>query len=208
MIVATMTAPSLDAPRRRRADGLVPCCLAVVAALAACTAPTVSPSASPTGPEPTGPAPTTTLAGGCPVAEQTGALRSNTLVDLDLSSDGLSDTVVLTLGEPASNPTGSGTGLLKAGVPPFLSGGSGEEVEVLGEHFVEVRLSSMAITDDNGVPTYEGPSSLKPDMLAVKQVELTEAFEGVYNFVIGYDGNGCVDLVADETGRVVITIGH
>jgi hypothetical protein len=38
---------------------------------------------------------------------------------------------------------------------------------------------------------------------------MTEAFEGVYNFVIGYDGNGCVGLVDDEvTKTLTITIGH
>ncbi|MBI2777851.1 MAG: hypothetical protein HYX57_11405 [Chloroflexi bacterium] len=204
--------PSLIACARRagrrvargRARG--PALAALVAFVAACGT-TVSPVPSVTGSlPPTGQA---TGGSGCPVAAQSGALRSNTLVDLETRSDGLNDFVTLTLGDPATNPAGTGTGELRAAEPPFVAGASGAEIEVLGAHHVDVKLTEMAITDDAGNPTYVGPTSLKPAMLALKQVEQTEAFEGVYAFVIGYDGNGCVSLASDPaTKTVTITIGH
>lgn len=67
----------------------------------------------------------------------------------------------------------------------------------------------MLIADEVGGTLYQGETSLKPDMVALKQVEMTEAFEGVYNLVIGYDGNGCVTLIDDaRTKTLTITIGH
>ncbi len=135
-------------------------------------------------------------------------MRTNTLVDVQITSDGLSDRVTFTLGEPASEPTGS-TGRLQAVEPPSAQGGSGLPVSVAGTRFVELHLDGMAITDDPGVPTYVGPSSVKPEMLALRHVQMTEAFEGVYNFVIGYDGNGCVGLIGDDDARTLtLTIGH
>ena len=144
----------------------------------------------------------------CLVAPQTGLMRTNTLVDIRIDSDGLSDRITFLLGAPVAEPTG-GTGRLKAVEPPFVDGGSGQPVAIAGSHFVELHMDGMAITDDAGTPTYIGKSSYLPAMLALRQVEMTEAFEGVYNFVIGYDGNGCVGLAGDEAARnLVITIGH
>lgn len=71
-----------------------------------------------------------------------------------------------------------------------MQGGSGQPVEVAGTHFVEFHLDGMLIADEVGGALYQGETSLKPNMVALAQVEMTEAFEGVYNFVIGYDGNG------------------
>jgi len=142
------------------------------------------------------------------VVEQSGPLFSNTLVDVGVDSDGLTDRVTFTLGEPASmirNPVGS----LRAAEPPFIEDGSGEEVEVLGQHHLELRLDPMSMFDDAGQPTFIGEGTIKPNMLTLKQVELTGAFEGVYLFVIGYDGAGCVGLVSDPTERTIrISIGH
>ena len=74
---------------------------------------------------------------------------------------------------------------------------------------MELHLDGMLIADEAGNAVYQGETSVKPDLLALRQVEMTEAFEGVYNFVIGYDGNGCVGLVDDEATRTLtITIGH
>ncbi|MEO7665303.1 MAG: hypothetical protein ABIV26_09270 [Candidatus Limnocylindrales bacterium] len=153
--------------------------------------------------------PVATGSSGCPVSPQTGALHSNTLVGFETSSDGLSDVITFSLGEPASNPAGGGTGSLAAAEPPFTAGGSGAEVAVLGARHVELKLTGMAITDDDGNPTYVGGTSVKPNMLALKQVEELEAFEGVYSFAIGYNGNGCVGLASDPaTKTLTLTLGH
>ena len=203
-----MTGASDRSVRSRR---LALAVVLVVTSLTGCAA-TPSPPASsvrPTVTPPGGaPAPTGTAGGGCPVVEQSGVLRSNTLVDISISSDGLSDRIILALGDPAPEPRGS-TGRLKAVQPPFAQGGSGLPVEVEGTHFVEFRLDGMLLADENGNPTYVGETSVKPGMLALRQVELTEAFEGVYVFVIGYDGNGCVTLLDDATARTLtLTIGR
>lgn len=180
------------------------------AALAGCA--TTSPSRSVAGPAatPAGSAPrsSATSGGGCPVAEQTGLLRSNTLIDLEVGTDGLADLVTLAFGDPAPGPAG-GTGRLRAVEPPFVEGGSGEPVDVLGAHHVELHLDGMLIADETGNATYRGETSITPNMLALRQVEMTEAFEGVYNFVVGYDGNGCVGLADDAAARTLtISIGR
>lgn len=178
-------------------------------------APTSAPSGSAAAPSGTAAtatgtaaAPTGTPGGGCPVAEQSGVLRSNRLLDMTIGSDALSDRITFQLGEPAPEPLGS-TGRLRAVVPPFSQGGSGLPVKVEGTRFVEVRLDGMLLAGEDGSPTYTGPTSVKPGLIALRQVEMTEAFEGVYVFVVGYDGSGCVSLLDDAVARTLtLTIGR
>jgi hypothetical protein len=178
--------------------------LTLVLTLAACVpAPSPAPSGGPT------PAPSPTAGGQpCPFAEQSGPLFTNTLVDVEVDSDGLTDRVTFTLGEPAfmiQNPTGT----LRAVEPPFIEDGSGEEVDVLGEHHLELRMDPMSMFDEAGEPTFIGEGTITPAMLSLRQVELTGAFEGIFLFVIGYDGAGCVALTSDEATRTItIAIGH
>ena len=182
----------------------------IVAALAGCTStstpsPTVGPTATPPKSQA---APSATVNGPCAATEQTGIPGSNTLIDLTIATDGVADRLVFHFGTQALDPTGS-TFRLLAGQPPFVQGGSGQPVEVAGTHFVEFHLDGMLIADEVGGALYQGETSVNPDMLALKQVEMTEAFEGVYNFVIGYDGNGCVALIDDATtNTLTLTIGH
>lgn len=193
-----MTSPSHGATRR-------PTVLAALLAAVALAGCAIGESSAPSVPTPTA---TPVTGGGCPVVEQTGVLRSNTLVGMEIGSSALADRIVFRLGDTAPEPTG-GTGRLKAVRPPFAGGASGLPVAVEGTWFVEFHLDGMLIADQAGNPVYEGETSVRPDLLALRQVEMTEAFEGVYNFVIGYDGNGCVGLVDDEaTKTLTITIGH
>lgn len=122
-----------------------------------------------------------------------------------IGSDGLSDRVAFRLGDPALEPSGS-TGRLRAVRPPFAQGGSGLPVEIEGTRFVELRLDGMLLADETGNPTFAGEASVKPGLLALRQVEMTEAFEGVYIFVIGYDGNGCVTLLDDAAARTLTLV--
>lgn len=166
---------------------------------------TSSATVSPTTASPTTSA---TTDAGCVVAPQSGLLRLNTLLDMTADSDGASDRVTFTFGPIAPGPTG-GMGRLTAATPPFSQGGSGLPVEVLGTHHVMLHLDGMLIVDANGKEVYAGPTSLKPGMIALKAIEETDGFEGVYNFVIGYDGNGCVGLTGDSAaGSLTVTIGH
>lgn len=155
-----------------------------------------------------GPTATAAASGSCPVVEQTGILRSNTLISMEIDSSALADRIVFRLGDAAPEPSGS-TRRLRAVRPPFAQGASGLPVDVEGTWFVELHLDGMLLADESGNPTYAGETSVKPGMPALKQVEMTESFEGVYNFVIGYDGNGCVGLVDDVATRTfTINVGH
>jgi hypothetical protein len=191
---------SIRSIRRR---GFLANLLAVVVAVAVAAACSTAPL-----PHTPTPAPSASGGGGCPVAEQTGVLRSNTLIDMAVSSDGVSDSVTFQLGELAPGPTGS-AGRLKAVDPPFTEGASGLPVEVMGTHFVELHFDGMLIVDEAGTVLYTGETSVKPGLPALRQVEMTEAFEGVYNFVIGYDGGGCVTLTENATANTItVSIGH
>jgi hypothetical protein len=170
---------------------------------------TASPSATPGLPTATA-APTETAvpSGACQFTEQPVVPPSNTLVGLAIASDGTADRLTFTFGEQAANPTET-SGRLRPAMPPFAHAGSGLPVEVLGARFVELHLDGMLIADEAGNGIYRGPASLKPALAALKDVEQTDGFEGVYNFVIGYDGNGCVGLQVNVTARtLLVTIGH
>ena len=135
-------------------------------------------------------------------------LRSNTLIDAIVSSDGVSDSITFQLGEAAPGPIGS-TGRLRPVEPPFFQDGTGLPVTVLGTHFVGLHLEGMLLADEDGAALYQGPTSVKPALLSLRQVEMFEAFEGVYIFVLGYDGNGCVALADDAAAKTLtVTIGH
>lgn len=193
--------------------GLAAIVVVMVAACASNAVPSTTPTTAQGTTFPASPAPTATVGssptdGGCVVAPQSGLLRSNTLIDLVVDSDGGSDRVTFMFGPVAPGPTG-GTGRLTAATPPFSHGGSGLPVDVLGAHHVELHLDGMLIVDEAGNDVFNGPTSLKPGMIALKDVEETDGFEGVYNFVIGYDGNGCVGLTGNTAaGSLTVTIGH
>ena len=201
---------------QRSSIGLAGLAAIVVVMGAACTSsvvPSTAPTTAPGTTFPSSPAPTATdgsspTDGGCVVAPQSGLLRSNTLIDLVVDSDGASDRVTFMFGPVAPGPTG-GTGRLTAATPPFSQGGSGLPIEVLGTHHAVLHLDGMLVVDEAGNDVFKGPTSLKPGMIALKDVEETDGFEGVYNFVIGYDGNGCVGLTGNTaTGSLTVTIGH
>jgi hypothetical protein len=197
-------------PRRAAGTAAVAALTALlgVAGLAGCSS--TSPPAPSGGQTASMPAstPTPAAGGGCRVTEQTGVLRSNTLTHMTATFDGLRDRITFQLGEIAPDPTGS-SGRLRAVAPPFAQGASGLPIEVDGTHFVELHLDGMLIADETGNAVYRGETSVKPGLLAVRQIEMTEAFEGVYNFVIGYVGDGCVGLEDDPAARTLtLTIGH
>lgn len=185
--------------------------LAGIAFLIVACSPTPVPTGAPGTSSPTasdGASPTTGNDAGCVVPPQSGLLRSNTLIDMTVDSDGASDRVTFVFGPIEPGPTG-GTGRLTVATAPFSQGGSGLPVEVLGAHHVQLHLDGMLIVDGAGNALYAGPTSLKPGMIALKAVEETDGFEGVYNFVIGYDGNGCVGLSGNTAaGSLTVTIGH
>ena len=103
-------------------------------------------------------------------------------------------------GDPAS-------GSIQAVEPPFSAAGSGEPIEVPGEHHVAVRFTGMSLYDDTGRPTYDGPTTFRETLPALRAMAQDDAFEGNSGWVIGYDGPGCVTLASAE-GTVSVVIGH
>jgi hypothetical protein len=65
----------------------------------------------------------------------------------------------------------------------------------------------MKIVDDSGSPTYDGPTVITSDGEPIAAVVQEEAFEGVVNWLIGYQGSGCVGVETSSDGlTLTITI--
>ena len=153
--------------------------------------PSASSSSSPTAPT------------ACPVTEATGVLPSSRLVDYRSASAGGLDRLTFTFGESGTEPL-EGRGRLREARPPFSEGGSGLPVEVDGERFLEIRFDGVLVADEEGNAIYEGPLEDRPNLPAVRHVVVTEQFEGVVTFIVGFSGPGCVALSGDPAARTVI----
>ena len=118
------------------------------------------------------------------------------------------DKIVFTFGPSTGIPSGTDpTGELKPTAPPFMHGGSGEPVHVDGQRFVAVTFRGQAVADEQGNPSYTGPSEIHPNALAVRELLLVDNFEGVVTWLVGVDGPGCV-AVSRLTGpdRIVVSV--
>jgi hypothetical protein len=76
-----------------------------------------------------------------------------------------------------------------------------------GQHVVQVRFTGMSLSNDVGQPTYNGPSEVKPDLVALQNAVLFDASEGVIGWYVGYDGSGCLTLLRDSD-EVTLVIAH
>jgi len=180
--------------------------------------PSAKPATSATTPSPSGaavssPAPSSAIATPagsgfvCPVASQTGLLPSDRLVDLAISSTPTHDLLTFVFAASAPGPAGPARGSLDAATPPFSFAGSGQTIDLLGQHAVRVRFSGMTIASDTGEATYHGPTDAKPGLPALREAIQYDASEGIVGWYVGYDGPGCVNLVRDAN-NVTITIDH
>ncbi len=98
-------------------------------------------------------------------------------------------------------------GRLEAAIPPYTHAGSGAPIEVTGEHVLQIRFSGMSLSNDVGQETYTGPTEIKPDMNGLRHAVLFDASEGVVGWYVGYNGTGCVTLVANGN-EVTVSIAH
>ena len=156
--------------------------------------PAASPTASPTA---------------CGVQADEGRLPSDRLVDVRVGQEPGADVVTFVFGDPstAAPPRGASSGLIEAVEPPFSEAGSGEPLNVPGEHHVAVRFTEMTLYDDTGTATYDGPRSFGRAGPALRSMVQDDAFEGSSGWIIGYDGPGCVTLAAGP-GTVSVVIEH
>jgi hypothetical protein len=144
----------------------------------------------------------------CPVAPQTGRLPSNRLVDIEFPPATGADAITFVFGDDSlPGPLSAPEGTLETAEPPFIQGGSGEPLEVEGEHVALVRFAGMSVANDVGQPVYQGELEFRPELPALRHVVNMEMFEGVVGWYIGYDGPGCLTL--EQDGRSVsIVIQH
>ena len=138
----------------------------------------------------------------CLVPPQDGALTSNQLISVDVAGGPTSDRVTFTFGPPAPEPT-TPRGHLREVTPPIREGASGNEIKVDGQRFVEVKFDGLYLFDAAGNPAFKGSQDLHPNQAAIRQVVATEEFEGVFTWVVGFNGPGCVTLGGDSAARTV-----
>jgi hypothetical protein len=202
--------------------------LAMTFALSACTstpAPTASTSSTPSSsaviptsaasPSAAAGSPATSSAsvppGGtgpvCAVASQSGLLPSDRLVDLQISSTTTHDLLTFEFATSAPGPAGPARGALEAATPPFSFAGSGQPIDLVGQHAVQVRFSGMTLASETGEATYKGPTEAKPGLPALREAIQFDASEGIVGWLVGYDGPGCVTLVR-EGNSVTVMIAH
>jgi hypothetical protein len=225
----------VNAPKRRPTTRIAGAVLTVTALVAACTqvAPpspspsaTASPSASPSAsiavvsPSPAVTSSATFIASAspsaspvpstCPVAEQSGNLPSDRLVDMKVATAATADTVIFVFGNTSlPGPGGQPVGDLMVAQKPYTEGASGRPIKMAGDQVIQVRFMHLSLQSDTGDLVYQGPDSVKPRpaLPALQQVELFDAFEGQMGYYIGFDGPGCVTL--ERVGRtVVLTFAH
>jgi hypothetical protein len=143
----------------------------------------------------------------CAVTAQTGLLPSDRLVDLAISSTPTQDLVTFVFAASSPGPAGPPRGSLDAAQPPFTRAGSGQPIELVGEHAVQVRFTGMTIASETGESVYRGPDDPKPNLPALREAIQYDASEGVIGWYIGYDGSGCVTLTRNGT-NVTVMISH
>ena len=67
--------------------------------------------------------------------------------------------------------------------------------------------AGMTLYDETGAPTYDGPTTFREALPALRAMAQDDAFEGHSGWIIGYDGPGCVTLASGE-GTVSVVIAH
>lgn len=139
----------------------------------------------------------------CTVSPFEGALSSNQLLSVHVAGGPVSDRVTFRFGPRANQPT-TPRGHLREIRPPILEGASGNEIRVDGQRFLEVRFDGMYLFDEAGNPAFSGEREIHPDLSAIREVVATEEFEGVFTWVVGFDGGGCASLSGDPATRTVI----
>ena len=179
---------------------------ASVAPSPSATAAAVTPSPTPTAVPSATVAPSPSAVA-CAVKPADGQLPSDRVVSVKVATSPTMDFVTFVFDVGSLTPAGPPRGELTVAEPPFTQAGSGQSIDLQGQHALQVRMSNMSLYNDVGEPTFTGDPDMKPNMPALKQVVMYDASEGIAGWYIGYDGNGCVDLVRSGND-VTVTIAH
>ena len=166
--------------------------------------PSPTPSATPS---PTAPSASPSPVVSCVVQPQDGLLPSDRVVSVEVSTSADVDFVTFVFDDGSLSPAGPPRGELTVAKPPFTYGPSGLPIDLDGNHALQVRFSAMSLYNDVGEPTFSGERDVKVDYPALKQAIMFDESEGIAAWYIGYDSNGCVDLVRDGND-ILVTIAH
>jgi len=168
-------------------------------------APSVAPSVAVVNPTPvTTPAPSTA----CVVTPQTGSLPSDRFIDIRLSPGAGADALTFVFGDPSlPGPPAPPKGSLEIAEPPYTLAGSGEPIQMNGEHVLQIRFSGMSLSNDVGQETYVGPRGVEEPFPALRHAVIYDMSEGIVGWYVGYDGDGCVTLT-QANNEVTLTIQH
>ena len=130
------------------------------------------------------------------------------MIDVIVGSSGSQDFVTFVFGDLSlpEPPQGPSEGALNAATPPFTHASSGLPIDVDGERVLEVRFTGMSLANDVGQPTYDGELDFRPALPALRSVVNFDMSEGQVGWLIGYDGQGCVELSSDARS-VTVAIG-
>jgi hypothetical protein len=169
-------------------------------------APTATPTLAPTPTTAPTPTPSASFAA-CPLPKWHGTLPSGRLVDIEVESASTVDKVVFKFEAGGENP-GTPTGAVIAAKPPFSESGSGKEIKVAGDQFLQVRFQNMTLVDASG-DVYMGKHDIKPDFATLRQVVNYDEFEGYSGWIVGMDQPTCVTVVDDPAGlSLTLRIAH
>ncbi len=161
-------------------------------------APTASPTASPSP----------TPIADCVVKPQKGPLSSDRMTDVRISSTDDADIITFVFGRASvPGPAGQPRGDLIVAKPPYTAAGSGQEIDMQGDHVLQLRFIHMSLSADTGDPTYDGPREFTPDLSVLRHAVEFDESEGQVGWYIGYDGPGCVTLGRDGD-NVIVAFAH
>jgi hypothetical protein len=109
------------------------------------------------------------------------------------------DVVTFTFGKRSLQPTGPSTGSLDVAEPPFTGGASGLPIDLHGEAALQVVFKGMALQNDVGQLTYDGPREFEvtDPSRSLRHLVLYDESEGQLGWYAGYDGQSCVSLVRE-----------
>lgn len=119
------------------------------------------------------------------------------------------DRVVFTFSVEAGPADGTNSYEISYRAPPF-TGPSGMPVDVAGGAFLEVLLFGARAHDGlTGASTYTGPAEIRPNLSAVRELQLVEDFEALLVWVVGVDQRRPFNVFQlDGPDRLVIDVGH
>lgn len=209
----------------RRLAVVIPACLGLALAVAACTgsaadtvppsAATPSPAASAASLAPTAaptpsassaavPPPTATA---CTTSSET-TLPSDRLTNVTVTPGATSDRLDFVFGDSSlPGPVTAPMGSLEIARPPYTQAGSGAPIAMTGDSVVQLRFTGMSLQNDAGEEMFTGPTELTPNLPALRKAVQFDASEGTIGWYIGYDKAGCVTL--DRAGNAItLTIDH